>query len=228
MKISELSQRSAVPVATIKYYLREGLLFPGRLTAPNQALYADNHLHRIRLVRVLLEVGKLSIAEVKRVLSALEDPTQSLHEVLGVAHHALAPPPEADDSPEAATSAGDVDRWLAGLGWHTSESAPARGALARALTALRRLGNDAGAEVFTPYARLANSLAAFELETLAPTPSGGDLEGRAAAIEGAVVGTVIFEAALVALRRLAQEHHSAGRLGEPRGLRREDASRSVD
>lgn len=30
-------------------------------------------------------------------------------------------------------------------------------------------------------------------------------------MEAVVVGTVVFEAALVALRRLAQEHHSARR-----------------
>lgn len=35
---------------------------------------------------------------------------------------------------------------------------------------------------------------------------------RIAAIESLVVGTVVFEAVLVALRRLAQEHHSARRL----------------
>ena len=30
MRLAELSERSGVPTATIKYYLREGLLPPGR------------------------------------------------------------------------------------------------------------------------------------------------------------------------------------------------------
>ena len=37
MRISELSRRSSVPVATIKYYLRAGLLHEGRRTAATQA-----------------------------------------------------------------------------------------------------------------------------------------------------------------------------------------------
>ena len=41
MRISELSARTGVPVATIKYYLREGLLPEGERTAPTQATYAD-------------------------------------------------------------------------------------------------------------------------------------------------------------------------------------------
>ena len=34
MKISQLSQASGVPVATIKFYLREELLPPGESTGP--------------------------------------------------------------------------------------------------------------------------------------------------------------------------------------------------
>ena len=37
MRMAELSRRTGVPVPTIKYYLREGLLPPGERTSPNQA-----------------------------------------------------------------------------------------------------------------------------------------------------------------------------------------------
>jgi DNA-binding transcriptional MerR regulator len=37
MWIAELSRQTEVPVATIKYYLREGLLPAGELSSPNQA-----------------------------------------------------------------------------------------------------------------------------------------------------------------------------------------------
>ncbi|MGH9125433.1 MAG: hypothetical protein ACRDZ8_12015 [Acidimicrobiales bacterium] len=43
-----------------------------------------------------------------------------------------------------------------------------------------------------------------------PLPSGDD---RDRTVEEAVVGTVVFEAALTALRRLAEAHHSALRFG---------------
>src|SRR4028119_2159610 len=51
MRLSDLSAASGVPVATVKYYLREGLVPPGRLTAATQAQYAASHLPRPRLVR---------------------------------------------------------------------------------------------------------------------------------------------------------------------------------
>ena len=34
MLVSELAERAEVPVATVKYYLREGLLPPGRADEP--------------------------------------------------------------------------------------------------------------------------------------------------------------------------------------------------
>lgn len=73
------------------------------------------------------------------------------------------------------------------------------------MVALRRLDWDVAADVFSPYADAVDRLAAFEIDYVATTAS------RADAVEAAVVGTVVFEAALVALRRLAEAHHSARR-----------------
>ena len=63
MRVAELSRRSGVSVASIKYYLREGLLPPGELTSPNQAHYDEEHLRRLRLVRALLDVGGLTVED---------------------------------------------------------------------------------------------------------------------------------------------------------------------
>src|SRR5690349_21241439 len=67
-RIGELSRRSGVAVGTIKYYLREGLVPVGQPTAKTQALYGGIHLRRLRLVRVLAEVGGLSIAQIRQVV----------------------------------------------------------------------------------------------------------------------------------------------------------------
>ena len=80
MRVSELSQATGVPVPTIKYYLREGLLPRGETTtSPNQASYGDEHVARLRLIRSLLDVGGLSVATVRDVLAAVDDPGTSLH-----------------------------------------------------------------------------------------------------------------------------------------------------
>jgi DNA-binding transcriptional MerR regulator len=202
MRISELAQVADVSVPTIKYYLREGLLLPGRPTAPNQADYDDEHVRRLRLIRVLREVGGLGITQVRAVLRAV-DSEMPAHAMLGVAHHALGPafpdPPSADEL----VALEQVDRWLDELGWRVSVEAPSRRALARALVALRRVGRETGPEVFAPYAAWADEMASFEVSR---TTTQGS---RAETVAFAVAGTVVFGAAFEALRRLAQEHHSA-------------------
>jgi DNA-binding transcriptional MerR regulator len=201
MRISELSGKSGVPVPTIKYYLREGLLDPGRKTGSNQADYGEEHIHRLRLVRALIEVGGLSIATVGEVVAAIEDQTRSMHEVLGVAHGALAPTP--NESSERSAARAQVDDFLDELGWSIDEDSPARNELASALATLWSLGWQVDAHVFERYARLADELASWEFEQ---TPMDRQ---REQVVEAVVVGTVVFEKALVALRRLAHESHSA-------------------
>src|SRR6476659_10282813 len=88
--MKELSEASGVPVATIKFYLRERLLPAGERTHPNQSLYNDAHLRRIRLIRALIEVGGLSVATARGVIAIIDLPGQSVHNVLGLAQHAMA------------------------------------------------------------------------------------------------------------------------------------------
>jgi DNA-binding transcriptional MerR regulator len=205
VRIAELSRVSDLPVATIKFYLREGLLHPGERTAANQAVYSDAHLRRLRLIRILIEVGGLSLQEVKAVSRAIDDNRLARHEMLGVAHHALGPAVADDPAPDAAAAREEVDRFVnEDLGWQVSAGAPSRRALARALVTLRRTGRDVDASVFRPYARAADWLASEEGEAIQRRATD-----RRDLVEQTVVGTVVFEFAMIALRRLAQEHRSA-------------------
>lgn len=203
MRISELSRVSGVPIPTIKFYLREGLLPQGTPTARTQAEYSDAHLRRIRLIRTLTDIGGLRLRDVRAVLEAIDNDALGLHALLGTAHHALGPHYDEVASPEDLDALSAVDGFLRGLGWHVTSKAPARRALAQALVVLRRMGWDGDANAFTPYAEVADQLATWEVATVTGASS------RSEAVEGAVLGTVVFEAALVALRRLALEHHSA-------------------
>jgi DNA-binding transcriptional MerR regulator len=206
--MAELSRTTGVPVPTVKYYLRERLLPRGVSLGPNQADYGDEHTRRLRLIRVLREVGDLGIAQVRKVLEAIDAEEVSLHDVLGQAHHALGPIREPDFvSEELRQAKVDVDGFIANLGWRVSAQAPARWTLAETLLALRRLRGAEGPEIFTPYAEAADRIAAAEVG------SGPEDASRAETVEWMVIGTVVYEAALSALRRLAQEHHSALRFG---------------
>jgi len=72
MRISELSKQAGVPVATIKYYLREGLLPPGERTKVNQAQYGDEHLTRLVFIRGVMAVGRASIATIRDMLAVAD------------------------------------------------------------------------------------------------------------------------------------------------------------
>ncbi len=212
MKVSELSRVSGVTVPTIKFYLREGLLQSGAPTgARNQAEYDQAHVHRLRLVRVLLSLGDLSVASTRAVLAAINDADLPVHDMLSVVQRAMSGADAEPATPEIATARTDVDRYLAKRRWNVPEDAPGRRALADALVALRELGEYAEADVFDPYAELADKLAKDEVATI---PTDAD---RAETVEAMVIGTVVFEAALVALRRLAHARHSARRFPQTPG-----------
>ena len=85
MRISDIAREAGVPVATVKYYLREGLLHPGELTSATQARYDESHVARLQLIRSLLGPGGLSVVRAREVLRAIDDPPAQAYELLGVA-----------------------------------------------------------------------------------------------------------------------------------------------
>jgi DNA-binding transcriptional MerR regulator len=211
VRISELSAAAGVPIPTIKFYLREGLLLPGRRRATNQADYDESHVRRLRLIRALVEVGDLPLSSVRRAIVAVDDPSLSMHDALGVALRAIAPTPPAADDPSVAEARAEIDDFLEGLQWQVSADAPGRGQLAIALATLRRLEwPSAGPSLFLRYARVAEQLAVREVQRTTPAEST-----RAEIMERVVVGAVVFDAVVSALRRLAQEHRSALRFAVP-------------
>ncbi|WP_261165540.1 MerR family transcriptional regulator [Microbacterium sp. Marseille-Q6965] len=198
MRISELSRRSRVPVATIKYYLREGLVAPGTLTASTQAQYDETHLDRLRLVRALLGPGGLSIAQARAILGVIDDPQHDTFAALGAAQHAIAAAPPQEDTPRAASV-------LARAGWQIDPASTEPAQLEAALAGLDDAGFEIPDAVMTAYIRAAEQIAAAEL---AEAP-----EDRAAAIRYAVLGTVLTEPVILALRRLAHQQAAARRFG---------------
>lgn len=89
MRISALSDRTGVPIGTIKYYLREGLLAPGERTSRTTAEYGDSHVERLRLVRALTDTGGLGIAAVRRIVDVLDTPDPARLDLLATAQDAL-------------------------------------------------------------------------------------------------------------------------------------------
>ncbi|GAA4613172.1 MerR family transcriptional regulator [Actinoallomurus liliacearum] len=206
MKISELSDRSGLPVQTIKYYIREGLLPKGTATAATRAEYDGRHLHRLRLIKALREVGDLPIASVQQIVAAVDDDAVALHLLLGKAQYALGPraEPQPEDSGWRAARQ-DVDAVIAELGWRVLPDAPARDLLAQAFAALRGLGLPIVLRDLRPYIEAAELIADHEVAGLLVD------EDRERAVQTAIATNVLYERVLLALRRMAQENASTRR-----------------
>ncbi len=168
MRISELSRRSGVSNATIKYYLREGLLPPGRATAATQAEYDESHLRRLRLIRALTGVRGLSVASAKQVLDASSAHQTDTHRLLGIVFgiwpsEAGRPETQADGPPEPSPEAAAL---IEAMGWSVSDYNPARQVIDQTLRTLRSLGIDYDWQTLLPYAELAARTARHDLDRL--------------------------------------------------------------
>jgi len=209
MRISELSRRTDVPVATIRYYLREHLLPPSRPTGRNQAEYDERHLQRLLLIRALTNIGDLDLSSVRQLLNAIAQddlPLTTLYEVV----HRYRPPSVKEPTPSeaegVAAAQDDVEKLVDERGWLVERGAESSSQLAHILATLKRLGCEHGVDFFVPYAEAAERLAMQELDLL-PT------DGKSTDWAAAVARNVLLGSALVTIQRMAQEHYLALRFG---------------
>jgi len=204
MKISELSHETGAPLATIKFYLREGLLPAGERSAPNQATYGEAHVRRIHLIRALTDVGGLPVADAKRVIEAIESdlPLTRAFEIAQstVSEHV---DPESLD----ADALNIVDSVIAGWGCESDD--PGRLAAARVVMNFRQTGQEADSGWLASFAEAAQLVAEADLDLVESRP---DLAAKA---ETVVVGTVLGDALFAALRRSAQAASTVRRYGDP-------------
>ena len=217
--MGELSRSSGVPIATIKYYLRERLLPPGTATSATRAEYGEAHLRRLRLIRALLEIGEVPVAAIGNILAVVDDESASVHVMLGAVQYELGPHPArpAEGDRDWQVASHEVDELIEGMGWTVAQTAPARTLLIATLAALRRIRSAAPGPGLRAYAEAAAGLADDEVASLGlvtRTPDGPDADGsRVALTEAAVVGMVLHERILIALHRLAQEDASSRYFG---------------
>jgi DNA-binding transcriptional MerR regulator len=89
LKISELAERAEVPVATVRHYLREGLLPEPVKTSRNMAYYPPEFVERIRTIKRLQEERFMPLRVIKDTLLAERTPEAELLERFKVPARAL-------------------------------------------------------------------------------------------------------------------------------------------
>ncbi|TNM68606.1 MerR family transcriptional regulator [Streptomyces sp. NP160] len=200
MRISELAERSGTAPATIKFYIREGLLPPAERTGYNQVSYGEEHVRRLHLVRALVDVGGLPIARVRAVVAAVDDPATDLQQVMGAAQRALpgrdapAPPP----SPSSLAAVAELSR---AQGWVVEDGNPGVAQAAAVLDSWVAVGRKDLFDGLPAYASASDAIARADLALVWP-----DAADRDRSAETVVVGTVLGDALVAGLRRIAQEH----------------------
>lgn len=177
MRMRELCAEAGLSVATVKFYLREGLLPPGERKGPNQADYDESHVRRLRLIRSLADIGGLSIAAIRDVL------TDSAHDLLKAGRGKL---DVTDEEREWALAR--IAEMAESRGWDLRGADTAVSALVGVLCAFRRLGHGELLAHIDSYAELAEALA------------GLDARAKATTAAGSVLGDIL----LVTLRRIAR------------------------
>lgn len=176
--MQDLSRAAGIPVPTVKYYLREGLLAPGERVGPNQARYGADHVRRLKLVRALLQLGGLSVAEVRDVLGERDAGAEVLP------RRAVGTP--VDDDRRWALA--KIEALAQANQWKITGAAPAVTAVVSVLCAVRELCPDGLLDRVDDYATLAEAIAQVDMDAARNS-----------------VSTVLGDALLVALRRLAQD-----------------------
>ncbi|MFT3926987.1 MAG: MerR family transcriptional regulator [Myxococcales bacterium] len=232
MKISDLSEQTGVPVPTIKFYLREGLIPTGQKTGRNQALYGADHVERLALIRSLTHDAGLSLEQVAHSLRAAD---RAKGDFVIAAIDALKDTARAelDPSSEAFRRAKRTVLALARQrGWlsRTSDVSvdSAASALAVALRGMPQAVDTAGGG--TPCAPVAGAVTPESLSFYAQAmeaivehevPADWQPESRReAALRYAVLGTVLFEPFIIALRRMAHVSRTRSLAAKHRQSRR--------
>jgi hypothetical protein len=169
------------------------------------------------MVRALIDVGGLTVAATRDVLAAVDDPQVPLYVALGRASGTTTAPGDQAETQDDAwiaaeqTLADAVDE----RGWAVSDENPAWHTAVGVLATYARLGDDDLSAQLGLYMRVMEEVAEREVAAVV------DRGDRARTVEGVVVGTVLGDTLLAAVRRLAQQHCSLRLLGEtplrPRG-----------
>lgn len=187
MRVSELSTQAGTSVATIKFYIREGLLPKGQASAPTQALYNEDHVTRLRLISTLTDLCGLSLSQVREVLDVLDGPAPREQKRAAVVF-ALSRPL----SPSAKSSPRQVGDFLNSIGLEPRAHPLAVAQLQRALQAIE----DAGAPLPSRLAaQIVSSMTAIVDEELTHYSSTDERESAAA--------VALYEPVIIAIRRLA-------------------------
>lgn len=198
-----LAERSGVSVASIKFYLREGLLPPGDPSRPHRAYYDESHLRRLAIIRAMRDAG-ISIDAMRRALAAVSAPRSDVIDAIAPAIDALETHADGIADAPLRRARKEVAKLFAERKLSVRPEAGSRETIARALASLRRVDSSTTITALSLYLDALLPVAQAEIES--EDTRRMLLEDKEGSLEIAVLGTVLYEPILLGLRRALHEH----------------------
>lgn len=192
MQLKELSARSGMSAASIKFYLREGLLPAGSTAASPRADYTQAHLRRLELIKVLRRVVGLGLDRIKAITDGIDDPLLGDVELMGRVQGTVLGLAEGP-VPDHPLMAG-----LVGSGRWVDAPSRARNSLNLLLHRMDELGVPADADVLSAYADAVDQVAALDVGSAERARSRDDM------VKTVAVGTHLYSDLLLKMLAVAQ------------------------
>ncbi|MDO5512369.1 MerR family transcriptional regulator [Corynebacterium sp.] len=209
MKLQELSAVTGVTVASIKYYLREGVLHPGAKKNATTAVYDDTHRARLDLIQALRQIVGAPVGEIRRLTALIDTPAPAIDIMSAAQALGAGAQPPGEEPPDAAREL--VGELMSQQGWPDRPSA-ARRAVESLVAEMAGDGYLPSAAYLGELTRIIDELSALDLQaTDVPTAKGqpGDLDRLALRV---AVGTWRHSRLLVAMLQLGHTSHSLRQL----------------
>lgn len=202
MQLKQLSERSGISPASIKYYLREGLLPGGEAIHATRAEYSARHLERLNLIQALRKIVGLNIAQIRGLVKMADDGVPRLDLLAAVQRVVLNL--ENYTTAVGGDAAAATDAVVRLRGWPDSPS-DARNALTAHLEMMASLNIPVSADELETYSRAADDVAGIDIAATTAPESVDKL------ILTAAVGMHAHSQLLLKLLALAQASHAIRR-----------------
>ena len=202
MQLKELSERTGISPASIKFYLREGLLPAGQSVHATRAEYSPQHVTRLELIQALRRVVGLNITQIRNLLKLADDGVPRLELLAAVQRTVLQLDEVGTDDGDVPTQGGDaVVRFR---NWPDVPS-DARRALNTHVERMENLGVPVADEVLDAYSQAVDNIAHFDITATTAPDDVNQL------ILTAAVGMHLHGQLVLKLLALAQASHAIRR-----------------
>ncbi|WP_240987322.1 MerR family transcriptional regulator [Arthrobacter sp. Soil736] len=202
LQLKELSERTGVPPASIKFYLREGLLPAGQAITATRARYSPQHASRLELIQALRRVVGLNIAQIRKLLKLADDGVPRLELLAAVQRTVLRLDEVGTEHGDIRTPAGDAVVRL--RNWPDAPS-DARNALNAHVALMDSLNIPVTTELLDAYSKALDTIADLDI---AATTAPDDVNRL---IMTAAVGMHMHSQLVLKLLAFAQASHAIRR-----------------